>query len=63
MKQSRSLSIVGQQSTRKKLKLNNITAKEKVHKMVEITFLRLLQGRRKLRLKLSGSSAEHNIKL
>ena len=58
MKQSTSLSIVVQ-STRKKLMLDNLTTKEKVHEMVAIPFLKLQQGRKNLISSLSGLSAEH----
>ena len=62
MKQSSSLSIVAQ-STRKKLKLDNLTAKEKVHEMVAKPFLKLLETRRNFISSLSGSPVKHIINL
>ena len=51
------------QSTRKKVKLDNLTIKEKFHKKAVEPFLKLLQGKRSSISSLSDSSAEYNLSL
>ena len=51
------------QSTRKKVKLDNLTIKEKFHKKAVELFLKLLQCKRNSISSLSDSSAEYNLSL